>query len=172
MNKDCGCGFIVNPVEFTLLEALLFKVLIRIALFPVPLGTPRGQAVREGRGTDFPVRRPAPGPSHFSCLVLHFAVLEQPTWDVSFVSGLCRAVCKCEVISRSQILYFTCVSFRLSLEVFLLCLPQCLGPLIYISINLMASDFYLLSSSLVLSLCAAAFHGRLAAIHVFITEKQ
>lgn len=74
MNKDCGCGFIVTPVEFTLLEALLFQVQVRIALFPVPLRTPRGQVVREGRGTDFPVRRP-----DFSCLVLHSAVLEQPS---------------------------------------------------------------------------------------------
>ncbi|KAK7816233.1 hypothetical protein U0070_022172, partial [Myodes glareolus] len=75
MNKDCGCGFIVTPVEFTLLETLLFQVQIRSALFPVPLRTPRAQAVREGRSTDFPVRRP-----DFSCLVLHSAVLEQPSW--------------------------------------------------------------------------------------------
>lgn len=123
MNKDCGCGFIVTPVEFSVLEALLFKVQIRVALFPVPLRTPCGQAVREGRDTDFPVRCPAvqalpifPG---WSCILQFFSSLP---WDISFVSGFCHTVCKCEVISRSQILYFTCVRFRLSLEVFLLCL--------------------------------------------------
>lgn len=103
-------------------EALSFEVQVRVVYFPVPLRTPCGGIVREGRDSDLPIKCL---PSSFpigSAWFCAFKVTYQPSLE-AFILYLISATLFATVNSLvgGHILYLPCVRFAHGFELFLLC---------------------------------------------------